>query len=339
MPFGLPSDHSTRGAPHARGRVGGRLDQGAADHLLGRITGSIDKQAHADAGFVIEAVFEDLAVKRRVLAELEQVVSPECVLATNTSSLSVTAMAAGLTHPERLVGLHFFNPVAVMPLVEVVRAADTDEPTRATAFALARRLRKTAIGVQDAPSFVVNRLLGRLMSEIGQMVDEGTPIAVADRGVVDLAPMPPFQLIGLVGPVIALHNAESLARAFGDRFAVPHVLRTVVDAGKPGVYLAAMPGRRPALDPDVVALVETGARASTAEEVRGRLLDALADEARRMIGDGVVGAPSDIDLAMIAGAGFSFWNGGLLPLLDRTGTAERVTGGRFLAPGVASLPV
>lgn len=319
--------------------AGGRLDQAAAAHILGRITGSIHKQAYADAEFVIEAVFEDLKVKRRVLAELEQVVSPECVLATNTSSLSVTAMADHLAHSKRVVGLHFFNPVAVMPLVEVVRAADTDEPTRATAFAVARRLGKTAIGVQDAPPFVVNRLLGRLMSEIGRVVDEGTPMEVADMGVVDLAPMPPFQLIGLVGPVIALHNAESLAHAFGDRFPVPQVLRTVVDTGKPGFYLAPIPGRQPTLDPDLVALVETGAHAATAAEVRGRVLDALADEARRMIDDGVVGAPSDIDLAMIAGAGFSLWNGGLLPLLDRTGTAERVTGGRFLAPGVASLPV
>lgn len=316
----------------------GRLSPDAANRILGQITGTVDKQAYADADFVIEAVFEELEIKRQVFAELEQVVSPECVLATNTSSLSVSAMAEGLAHPERVVGFHFFNPVAVMPLVEVVRGSATDEATRATAFAVARGLRKTVIGVDDATSFVVNRLLGRFLSEIGTVVDEGTPIEVADAAVVDLAPMPPFQLLGLVGPAIALHNSESLAAAFGERFAVPRVMKTLVEAGKPGVYLPGKPGTRPELDPEVVAVLEVGDRASAPEEVRRRVLEALADEARRMIDDRVVSNPSDIDLGMITGAGFSFWNGGLLPLLDRTGTAERVAGGRFLEPGVASLP-
>ena len=316
----------------------GRLSPDAANRILGQVTGSVDKQAYADADFVIEAVFEELAIKKQVFAELEDVVSPECVLATNTSSLSVTAMAEGLAHPERVVGFHFFNPVAVMPLVEVVRGSSTDEATRATAFAVAKGLRKTVIGVDDATSFVVNRLLGRFMSEIGTVVDEGTPIEVADAAVVDLAPMPPFQLMGLVGPAIALHNSESLAAAFGERFAVPAVMKTLVSSGKSGVYLPAKPGTKPELDAGFVASLEVGDRASSAEGVRQRVLDALADEVRRMIDDGVVSNPSDIDLGMITGAGFSFWNGGLLPLLDRTGTSERVTGRRFLDRGVASLP-
>lgn len=316
----------------------GRLSTDAANRILGQVTGSTDKQAYADAEFVIEAVFEDLEVKRQVFAELEQVVSPECVLATNTSSLSVTAMAERLVRPERVVGFHFFNPVAVMPLIEVVRGDRTDEDTRATAFAVARQLRKTVIGVDDATSFVVNRLLGRFLGEIGRVVDEGTPIELADAAVADLAPMPPFQLMGLVGPAIALHNNESLEAAFGGRFAVPQVLRTVVETGKPAFYLPAKPGTKPELDAELVGQLAVGDRPSTAVEVRQRVLDALADEARRMIDDGVVADPSDIDLGMLTGAGFSFWNGGLLPLLDRTGTAERVTGQRFLNQGVASLP-
>ncbi len=312
----------------------GRLGQDGANRILGQVTGSVDKQAYADAEFVIEAVFEDLDVKRQVFREIEAVVSPECILATNTSSLSVTAMAEGLRHPERVVGVHFFNPVAVMPLVEIVRAERTDEATRATAFAVARGLKKTVIGVDDAPSFVVNRLLGRFMSEIGRVVDEGTPIADADRVVADLAPMPPFQLMGLVGPAIALHNNETLAAAFGDRFAVPGVLRQIVELGKPGFYLP----HKAELDPEVVAALQVGDGFSTPGRVRGRVLDALADEARRMLDEGVVADPSDLDLAMITGAGFSFWNGGLLPMLDREGTSELVTGQRFLEPGVASLP-
>lgn len=313
----------------------GRLGTDTANRIRGQVTGSVDPQAFADVDFVIEAVFEDLTVKRQVFSDLEQVVCAECVLATNTSSLSVTEMAADLRHPERVVGFHFFNPVAVMPLVEVVRGERTDEAARATAFAVARTLRKTVIGVDDAPSFVVNRLLGRFMAEIGTIVDEGTPIEAADAAVVDLAPKPPFQLIGMVGPAIALHNNESLQRALGDRFAVPRVMRAVVEAGRPGYYL---PGTPPVVDPEVTALLQPGDSPSPPQQVRRRVLEALADEARRMLDEQVVADPGDIDLGMLTGAGFSFWNGGLLPLLDRSGVAEQVTGRRFLAPGVASVP-
>jgi 3-hydroxyacyl-CoA dehydrogenase len=316
----------------------GRLGPDRANRLKALVTGSTSKDAFAGADLVVEAVFEELAVKQQVLAEVEAVVSPECVLATNTSSLSVSTMASGLRHPERVVGLHFFNPVAVMPLLEVVRADRTDEATLATAFAVGGRLGKTAILVQDAPSFVVNRLLGRFMGEVARIVDEGTPIPVADAAVAGLAPMPPFVLIGLVGPAIALHNAETLAGAFPDRFHVSPTLRRLVEAGKPGFYL---PGKgRPRLDPEVAALVVTADPPVelTPAQVRDRVLSVLADETRRLLDEGVVAAVQDVDLAMISGAGFAFWNGGLTPLLDRTGAAERAAGRRFLPPGVASLP-
>ena len=117
-------------------------------------------EVFADADFVIEAVFEEMTVKKAVFADVEKVVSPECVLATNTSSLSITEMAADLEHPERVVGFHFFNPVAVMPLLEIVQGEQTDDATLATAFATGKALKKTTILVQDSPSFIVNRLLG-----------------------------------------------------------------------------------------------------------------------------------------------------------------------------------
>jgi 3-hydroxyacyl-CoA dehydrogenase len=122
------------------------------------VRGSTDKRDFADADFILEAVFEDLGVKKQVFAEVEAVVSETCVLATNTSSLSVTAMAADLQHPERVVGFHFFNPVAVMPLLEIARAEQTDDSTLATAFAVGKALKKSCVLVQDAPAFVVNRL-------------------------------------------------------------------------------------------------------------------------------------------------------------------------------------
>lgn len=341
----LDHERVDKGLGHVRAEItkqaeSGRLTRDRATRLLSRITGVVGTDGFADAEFVIEAVFEELEIKKKVFADLEKVVGPECVLATNTSSLSVTAMAEDLDHPERVIGFHFFNPVAVMPLLEVIHAEKTDAATIATACAVAKGLRKTIIRVADSPSFVVNRLLGRLLGEVGAIVDAGTPIETAERGVLGLAPMPPFQLLDLVGPAIALHNNESLQAAFPDRFTVPESIRAVVEAGKRTFYLPAEKDAKPTLDPDVVALLPKPDEPIVLDpaEVRTRVLDALADEVGRMLDEGVVADPVDLDLAMITGAGFTFWNGGLLPLLDRTGSSERVAGRRFLPQGVASMP-
>jgi 3-hydroxyacyl-CoA dehydrogenase len=244
-------------------------------------------------------------------------------------------MAADLEHPERVVGFHFFNPVAVMPLLEIVKGERTSHEALATAFATGKALKKTTILVNDSPSFIVNRLLGRFMGEVGRIVDEGTPVPVVDGAFAGVAPMPPFVLLSLVGPAIALHNNETLHRAFPDRFYVSPALERVVAARKSSYY-----GPDGALDPEVEALLEQPAAPVVLEpaDVRTRVLTGLADEARRMLDEGVVAAPEDLDLAMITGAGFAFWNGGLTPLLDREGVSERVTGRRFLPPGVASVP-
>jgi len=305
----------------------GRLSHDKANRLRALVTGVVDKaDAFSDADFVVEAVFEEMKVKKAVFADVEKVVSPECVLATNTSSLSITEMAADLEHPERVVGFHFFNPVAVMPLLEIVHGDLTDDATLATAFATGRALKKTTILVKDSPSFIVNRLLGRFMSEVGRIVDEGTPVAVADGAFAGVAPMPPFMLLSLVGPAIALHNNETLAGAFPDRFYVSPALARVVAAGKASYYL-----QDGTVDPEVEAMGEQPADpvVLTADEVRERTLSGLADEARRMLDDGVVAAPEDLDLAMITGAGFQFWNGGLTMLLDLSGISEKATGRRF----------
>ncbi|MEO8829892.1 3-hydroxyacyl-CoA dehydrogenase NAD-binding domain-containing protein [Lapillicoccus sp.] len=315
-----------------------KLSADRASRLKALVTGSTTKDAFREADLIIEAVFEEMSVKKQVFAEVEAVVSATCVLATNTSSLSITEMAADLAHPERVVGLHFFNPVAVMPLLEVVRGAETDDTALATGFAVGKALRKTCILVQDSPSFIVNRLLGRWMGEVGRIVDEGTPIEVADAAFAGLAPMPPFVLLGLVGPPIALHNSETLAAAYPDRFVVSEGLRRVVEAKVPAFY--TRDSGRPRVDESVRVLLPqpTEPVVLEASQVRERVLSAIADEARRMLDEGVVQAPMDLDLALITGAGFQFWNGGVTPLLDRTGVSERVTGRRFLPPGVASVP-
>ena len=295
----------------------GRINQDKANRHKALVTGAVDKaEGFAGADFVIEAVFEEMGVKKAVFADVEKVVSAECVLATNTSSLSITEMAADLEHPERVVGFHFFNPVAVMPLLEIVQGEKTDDATLATAFGTGKALKKTTILVQDSPSFIVNRLLGRFMSEVSRILDEGTPIDVVDGAFAGVAPMPPFTLIALVGPAIALHNTETLAAAFPDRFYVSPALERVV-AAKKGAYF----GPDGSLDPEVEALLEKPAepKVLAKEEVRRTVLTGLAQEARLMLDEGVVAAAEDLDLAMITGAGFAFWNGGLTMLLEREG--------------------
>jgi 3-hydroxyacyl-CoA dehydrogenase len=310
----------------------GRLAEGKAAKLRGLISGSVDKAVFADADFVIEAVFEDLGVKKQVWAEIEKIVTPECILATNTSSLSVTAQAADLERPERLVGFHFFNPVAVMPLVEIIRAERTDDAALATAFAVGKALKKTCVLVKDAPAFVVNRVLMRFMGEIFAAVDAGTPPAVADSALDPLGlPMRPLALTQLVGPGVAYHVGSILHDAFPDRFPASENMKRIAESG-----LALLVDDE--LNPEVAKLLQVGDQPLTVEEVRQRALDALALEIRLMLDEGVVAEPQDIDLCLIMGAGWPFHLGGITPYLDRTGTAERVTGRRFLPQGMASLP-
>jgi len=304
----------------------GRISADAAAKLTALVTGSLTKDAFADADLVIEAVFEEITVKQQVFAEVEAVVRPDCVLATNTSSLSVTEMAAGLAHPERVVGFHFFNPVAVMPLVEVIRAAATDDAAVATALAVGKALKKNCVLAKDSTAFVVNRVLTRFFCEIMACMDEGTPFEVAEHALDPLGlPMPPFVLLQLVGPAIALHTTQTLHDAYPDRFAVSRKLRALVAAGKP-IY-------RPdfTVDEEVAAVLAGGDRPSTADQVRERVLEAVAEEIRLMLDEGLVAAPEDIDLCLILGAGWPFHLGGITPYLDRTGIAEKVTGSRFHA--------
>ena len=264
-------------------------------------------------------------------------VGPDCILATNTSSLSVTEMAAELLHPERVVGFHFFNPVALMPLLEIVRGEATDDASLATAFAVGKTLKKSCVLVKDAPAFVVNRLLTRFLGEVTRSVDEGADFAVADRALDPLGlPMSPFVLLQLVGPAVAFHVSETMHEAYPDRFYVSENLRRIVEAGKTAIWSWGEGGQQ--VDPQVLALFEQGDALITEEDVRDRALAALAEEVRLMLDEGVVAEPQDIDLCMLLGAGWPFHLGGITPYLDRTGVSEQVTGRRFLAAGIAGLP-
>ncbi|MEU5979361.1 3-hydroxyacyl-CoA dehydrogenase NAD-binding domain-containing protein [Streptomyces sp. NPDC047315] len=316
----------------------GRINQDKANRLKALVTGVLDKaEGFSDADFVIEAVFEEMRVKQQVFAEVEAVAPAHAILATNTSSLSVSEMAAKLKHPERVVGFHFFNPVAVLPLLEIVRGEKTDDASLATAFGVAKKLKKTAVLVKDAPAFVVNRILTRFMGEIQNVIDEGTPVAVAEKAVEPLGlPMSPLVLLELVGPAIGLHVSETLNRAFPDRFTVSPNLAAVVKAGKRGFY--TYESGKPELDPEVAALLVQGDVVLTEEQVRARVLEAVAQEIGLMLDEGVVAEAQDVDLCLITGAGWPFHLGGITPYLDREGVSERVNGKPFLANGVASVP-
>jgi 3-hydroxyacyl-CoA dehydrogenase/enoyl-CoA hydratase/carnithine racemase len=315
-----------------------RMSPESAGRLALLISGSSDQQVFAGCDFVIEAIFEELSLKQELFKKLEKIVGPECVLATNTSSLSVEAMSQGLEHPERVVGFHFFNPVAIMPLLEVARTSKTDDATTATAVNIGKELKKTMIICKDAPGFVVNRLLTRFMGEITDAVDEGTDPQVADNAMRSIGfPMSPFELLGLVGPGVALHVSETLNANLGPRYRISPTMQAMVKEGVKTFYIKGEDGKF-AVNPAALALVHKGTTPSTAEEVRLRALKALAEEARMMLDEGVVSTPAEIDLCMLMGAGWPMHLGGILPFLDREGISESVCGQRFHAPGIASLP-
>jgi 1,4-dihydroxy-2-naphthoyl-CoA synthase len=314
-----------------------RMSAESARRLALLVTGSIDQNVFANADFVIEAIFEELSLKQELFKKLETIVTPECVLATNTSSLSVEKMTIGLKNPERVIGFHFFNPVAIMPLLEVARTTTTDDATTATAISVGKELKKTMIICKDAPGFVVNRLLTRFMGEVTDAMDEGTPPEVADNAMKSLGfPMSPFQLLGLVGPGVALHVAETLNANLGPRYRISPTMQRLVKENVKTFYIKNDDGTF-AANPAALALIEKGNQPSTSEEVKLRALNALAEEARMMLDEGVVSSAAEIDLCMLLGAGWPMHLGGILPYLDREGVSESVTGKRFHPPGVASL--
>ena len=315
-----------------------RLTPEGATRLLGNISGSTDQKVFANADFVIEAIFEELSLKQKLFKDLEKIITPECVLATNTSSLSVEAMSEGLTNPERVVGFHFFNPVAVMPLLEVARTSKTDDATTATAINVGKELKKTMVIVKDAPAFVVNRLLTRFMGEVTDAIDEGTPYDVADAAMRPLGfPMSSLELLGLVGPGVALHVAETLNKNLGPRYKISPTMQRFVKEGVKTFYIKDEKGGNQ-VNPAALALLEKGSTPSTADQVRERALKALASEAKMMLDEGVVATPAEIDICMLLGSGWPMHLGGILPYLDREGISEAVCGSRFHPAGVASLP-
>ncbi len=309
----------------------GRLSTDDRNRFIGNLSGSLDYAAFADCDWVIEAVFEELKIKQEVFAKLEAIVSPECILATNTSSLSVDAMAANLKHPQRLVGFHFFNPVAVMPLVEVVRANKSSDEAVATAMDVAKNLKKTAVITSDSAGFVVNRLLGYLLGEAMRAVDEGASFEEVANAIAPLGlPMNPFDLLELVGLKVGAHVLDSMHAFNSERFYASANLHKLAEHGK--LLERDGKGKIKGYDKQAIAIVAGGTKPRSADEIFEGVQAGLAREIKLMLDERVVGTAQDIDLCMIMGAGWPFHLGGITPYLDRCGASQKAFGGSFHNP-------
>lgn len=281
----------------------------AAEEL---ISGSTDIRRLAACDVVVEAVFEELDVKKTVFSQLEAVVRPDALLFTNTSSISIEEISAGLAYPGRFMGFHFFNPVSLLPLLEVIPSTNTDNVTRAAALALAAKLHKTPIQVPDSPGFVVNRVLTRMMGATLSEIDGGADPEVVEHALQGIGlPMTPLRLLQFIGPAVQLHITQVMNQSFPERFPVSPSLISVVDAGLPG-YLDS----QGEMADEAKIFLRTRYKPAITE-VRRRILLAVADEVERMINDGVVSGPQEIDVCMILGANFPLHTGGLTPLLDQ----------------------
>jgi 3-hydroxyacyl-CoA dehydrogenase/enoyl-CoA hydratase/3-hydroxybutyryl-CoA epimerase len=305
------------------------------------VTGTAEWTGMRRADLVVEAVFEDLALKRRVLAEAEQA-APGAVLATNTSTIPIARIADGMARPDRVVGMHFFSPVQKMPLLEVVRAEQSAPGAVSTAVAFGRRLGKTVIVVGDGPGFYVNRILAPYVNEAGWLLGEGVPIERIDAALVAWGfPVGPFQLMDEVGLEVAAKAGAVVAEAFGARLAPAPALQRVLLGGRPGrkggqgFYRYGDDGKRAGVDPSVygvaqVAPVRTtggaaaaagGAAAVTDDEIVRRCVFPMLDEAVRCLDDGVLASPRDGDVGAVFGIGYPPFRGGPFRTLDALGPA------------------
>ncbi|MFK4113572.1 3-hydroxyacyl-CoA dehydrogenase NAD-binding domain-containing protein [Microbacterium sp. NPDC006705] len=332
-----------KGLAYIRDEIGkleakGRIDSDTAGKLRSLVHGTVDKSEYADCDFVIEAVFEEVGVKQQVFGEIEKIIADDAILATNTSSLSVAEIGAKLAHPERLVGFHFFNPVAVMPLIEVVKTSQTTDAALSTAFVVAKGLGKNAVLTADAPGFVVNRLLAKVMGEAARAVYEGTPVADVEKAFAPLGlPMGPFQLIDLVGWKVAAHVQDTMTSAFPDRFYANENFHQLAEL--PEVVEKDKGGRVTGFTKaaEKIAKKATGSSPVAADTILQRVQDGLAQEIKLMLDEGVVPEVQDIDLCLILGAGWPFVDGGASPYLDREGASERAFGDTFHHPPIRGI--
>jgi 3-hydroxyacyl-CoA dehydrogenase/enoyl-CoA hydratase/3-hydroxybutyryl-CoA epimerase len=311
-----------------------RIRQREALQKLNLIAPVLDYSGFEGVDLVVEAILEKMDVKRKVFQELEAEVRASCVIASNTSSLSVSEMQKGMKHPERFVGMHFFNPVNRMPLVEVIQGRESSPEAVNTVFQFCKQVGKTPIIVKDVPGFLVNRLLMPYLNEATFLVAEGVPVLELDRTILKFGmPMGPLELIDEVGVDVGAKVAHILHEAYGARMEPCPLNSKVVESGRlgkkggKGFYLYDPTGRSKRFDPEIYSILGVSPQSGVVSEGEqvDRCILPMINEASRALEEQVVSSAAEVDLGMIMGTGFPPFRGGLLRFADTLGAREIVS--------------
>lgn len=314
-----------------------KLTQAQIDLKTAKISASLDYSGFENSEIVIEAVVENMSVKKNILAEVETKISGDAIIASNTSSLSISEMAQALKNPQRFAGMHFFNPVNRMPLVEVIRGEKTSDATIATIVQLSKKLGKTPIVVRDVAGFLVNRILLPYMNEAAYLMQEGADIREIDSVMEKFGmPMGPFILADVVGIDVGVKVAHSLQEAYGKRMQVAAILDEIYQnhkellgkKSKKGFYKH---GIKTEFNPEISGILSKVRKEQNIKttyisyaEITDRCILTMVNEAAKCLEENVVENARYLDMAMIMGAGFPAFHGGVLRYADNRGIAKIV---------------
>ena len=304
------------------------------DDQLSLVGGTATYSGFGRLDLVIEAVFEDLALKHRVLREVEPMLRPDAIYASNTSTIPIAKIAEAAARPNRVLGMHFFSPVHKMPLLEVIVTPATDDDATVAAVAYGKVLGKTVIVVNDSPGFYTTRTLSAYMNEAGRLLDEGATIESVDKALLDFGfPVGPVTLFDEVGIDVGGKVGVVMSEAFGARMAPSESLRRVVESGRTGrkgragFYLYDKDGEKGAVDATVYELFPHGATRRDIEpvEIQERCVLAMVNEAARCLDEGVIRSPRDGDVGAVFGIGFPPFRGGPFRYSDSIGATTIVS--------------
>jgi 3-hydroxyacyl-CoA dehydrogenase / enoyl-CoA hydratase / 3-hydroxybutyryl-CoA epimerase len=330
-----------RGLAYVRGILDERVKRRSvtsleANEAFARLSGATDYSGFKTADLVIEAVFEDVDLKKRVLRDVEAIVRPDCVFASNTSTIPITEIASASSRPETVLGMHFFSPVHKMPLLEVIVTKKTAPWVTATAVACGKKLGKTVIVVNDGPGFYTSRILGPYVNEAAYLLTEGVPIEVIDKALVRWGfPVGPIMLLDEVGIDVAAKAGKVMHGHFAERMTPPPILQRLIDDGragrknKKGFYTYGDDKKKKKKEPDASVYQVLGVKpletTPPAEEIAERVALQMVNEAARCLGEGILRSPRDGDVGAIFGLGFPPFHGGPFRWVDATGVASVVS--------------
>ncbi|HEX7939101.1 MAG TPA: 3-hydroxyacyl-CoA dehydrogenase NAD-binding domain-containing protein, partial [Gemmatimonadaceae bacterium] len=332
-----------KGLAAVRGVLKERLDRKQItrpqfDDMMTLAGGAVDDTGLGNVDLLIEAVFEDLDLKHKVLGAVEDKLPPRAVIASNTSTIPIRKVAAGLKHPERVLGMHFFSPVHKMPLLEVIITPETSPQATVTAVAYGRALGKTVIVVNDGPGFYTTRILTAYMNEAGHLLDQGVPVETLDDALIAFGfPVGPITLMDEVGLDIGGKVGKTMFESFGERMKPADGVRRVVESGRlgrkgrSGFYLYDAAGKKAGVDPSVNTIILGTERASDPnakppeigiDEIVDRCVMAMVNEAARCLEEGILRSPRDGDIGAVFGLGWPPFRGGPFRYVDALGIDE-----------------